>query len=449
MNFSVTISYNASTLTIEEEYIAINEQDTQRQILYENILRLENGSGGRRTSRLYYIQDYPFPDYRLTKEYVDIGADEETHIQLQKSLSEKIKIATARPRKLSVFVNPIGGQRRGKQICDHVVVPIFTLAGIEVDVTVSERSGHGKEFAETYDFKSVDGLVILGGDGTISEIFNSLMRKTQSDAGVYLNDHNTTLQKMELPIGIIPAGTGNGLVSILHGCKDVMTSTLHIVKGRKKCCNVTGSYNDGDLIGYGVFIAAYGLFVDLADDVHRFRWLKIFRIIAVPFYYMFLKKLREINVDITYESLDGILHHSKEDNIDCQGKQKKRLINLLALSYDLDFEDYHKDKQPEKKDQFDLLDYTPCSRFDLMKHFYNLLHLTKEHLDSVNFISHNKVKAFNLEVTDDKNPSEQEQNLRYNIDGEIYNIKTPNLYVKLHPRCYNVYSSYTGPLRWS
>ncbi|VDI68579.1 Hypothetical predicted protein [Mytilus galloprovincialis] len=121
----------------------------------------------------------------------------------------------------------------------------------------------------------------------------------------------------------------------------------------------------------------------------------------------------------------------------------------MAFTYDLDFEDYTKDKQREKNDQFDLLDYTPCSRFDLIKHFYNLVNLTKEHLDSVNFITHNKVTSFNLEVTEDNNPSEQEQNLRYNIDGEIYSIKTPNLFVKLHPRCYNVYSSYTGPLRWS
>ncbi|XP_052099547.1 uncharacterized protein LOC127734030 isoform X1 [Mytilus californianus] len=446
MNFSVIISNNASILTIEDEHIAFNEKETQRQITYENILTIENASGDRRTSRLYYIQDHPFPNHRLTKEYVEFDADEGTYVQLQKTILENIKIATARPRKLAVFVNPIGGQRRGKQICDEIVVPIFTLAGIEVDVTVSEKSGHGKEFAETYDFKSVDGLVILGGDGTVSEIFNALMRKTQSDAGVDLNDHNTTLEKMELPIGIIPAGTGNGLVGILHGCKDVMTSTLQIVKGRKKCCNVTGNYNDGDLIGYGVFIAAYGLFVDLADDVHRFRWMKIFRIIAVPFYYMFLKRLREINVDIKYDFLDGILHHLKAD---CQVKQKKRLINLMALTYDLDFEDYPKDEQPEKKDQFDLLDYTPCSRFDLIKHFYNLVHLTKEHLDSVSFITHNKVTAFNLEVTEDNNPSEQEQNLRYNIDGEIYNIKTPNLYVKLHPRCYTVYSSYTGSLRWT
>ncbi|XP_052099548.1 uncharacterized protein LOC127734030 isoform X2 [Mytilus californianus] len=397
MNFSVIISNNASILTIEDEHIAFNEKETQRQITYENILTIENASGDRRTSRLYYIQDHPFPNHRLTKEYVEFDADEGTYVQLQKTILENIKIATARPRKLAVFVNPIGGQRRGKQICDEIVVPIFTLAGIEVDVTVSEKSGHGKEFAETYDFKSVDGLVILGGDGTVSEIFNALMRKTQSDAGVDLNDHNTTLEKMELPIGIIPAGTGNGLVGILHGCKDVMTSTLQIVK-------------------------------------------------AVPFYYMFLKRLREINVDIKYDFLDGILHHLKAD---CQVKQKKRLINLMALTYDLDFEDYPKDEQPEKKDQFDLLDYTPCSRFDLIKHFYNLVHLTKEHLDSVSFITHNKVTAFNLEVTEDNNPSEQEQNLRYNIDGEIYNIKTPNLYVKLHPRCYTVYSSYTGSLRWT
>ena len=50
-----------------------------------------------------------------------------------------------------------------------------------------------------------------------------------------------------------------------------------------------------------------------------------------------------------------------------------------------DFEDYTKDKQREKNDQFDLLDYTPCSRFDLIKHFYNLVNLTKEHVSNTNY----------------------------------------------------------------
>lgn len=41
---------------------------------------------------------------------------------------------TKRPRKLAVFVNPIGGKGKGKQVCDQTVVPVLQLAGIQTDV---------------------------------------------------------------------------------------------------------------------------------------------------------------------------------------------------------------------------------------------------------------------------------------------------------------------------
>ena len=46
----------------------------------------------------------------------------------------------------------------------------------------------------------------MGGDGTISEIFNVLMRKTQDEAGIDFNDCNAQLKTMDFPIGIIPIG---------------------------------------------------------------------------------------------------------------------------------------------------------------------------------------------------------------------------------------------------
>jgi len=46
----------------------------------------------------------------------------------------------------------------------------------------------------------------MGGDGTISEILNVMMRKVQQEANVDFNNSNSELKTMEFPIGVIPTG---------------------------------------------------------------------------------------------------------------------------------------------------------------------------------------------------------------------------------------------------
>jgi hypothetical protein len=52
------------------------------------------------------------------------------------------------------------------------------------------------------------------------------------------------------------------------------------------------------------------------------------------------------------------------------------------MTYDLDLEDLPIDQQLQHKDQFTLLDYTKCGKITLLRHFYNLRQLTKEHVSS-------------------------------------------------------------------
>lgn len=46
----------------------------------------------------------------------------------------------------------------------------------------------------------------MGGDGTVSEIMNVLMRETQMKAGIDFNDSNREIKTTEFPIGVIPTG---------------------------------------------------------------------------------------------------------------------------------------------------------------------------------------------------------------------------------------------------
>ena len=49
---------------------------------------------------------------------------------------------------------------------------------------------------------------MLGGDGSFAEVANVLLRKVQEKAGVDYNEPRTKVQPMEIPIAMIPTGTG-------------------------------------------------------------------------------------------------------------------------------------------------------------------------------------------------------------------------------------------------
>lgn len=49
---------------------------------------------------------------------------------------------THRPRKVMLFINPIGGKKNGVRIWEKDVQPLMTIAGIETKVIVTERTGH-------------------------------------------------------------------------------------------------------------------------------------------------------------------------------------------------------------------------------------------------------------------------------------------------------------------
>ena len=108
----------------------------------------------------------------------------------QMSLGDRMNV-----RRLAVVVNPRGGKRNGHRVLERVRL-IFDAAKIDLEVHVTERAGHATEIAKNLDLRPFSGICSVGGDGTFHEVANGLMQRNESDS---------------IPIGIIPAGTGNSV----------------------------------------------------------------------------------------------------------------------------------------------------------------------------------------------------------------------------------------------
>ena len=106
-----------------------------------------------------------------------------------------------------------------KRVWERIEGPAQTLLpGMTVFYT--ERRGHGIALAEEAGRRGDDTVVAVGGDGTISEVVNGLLR---AGNGASRN-----------PLGIIPAGTGGDTVRTLGVPRDPGAALLCLTRGRRR-----------------------------------------------------------------------------------------------------------------------------------------------------------------------------------------------------------------------
>ncbi len=102
--------------------------------------------------------------------------------------------------KLYLIVNPNAGKKKGAAAAEEAV-RIFTDKGIETESITSDFPGHTMELAKKVDTDLYDGIVAVGGDGTLFEVINGLARNPKT---------------VSIPIGVIPVGTGNSFIKDLE-----------------------------------------------------------------------------------------------------------------------------------------------------------------------------------------------------------------------------------------
>jgi YegS/Rv2252/BmrU family lipid kinase len=95
------------------------------------------------------------------------------------------------------IINPVSGAGMDPSVATARVKTIrdeLTRRGVEAAIVVTERAGHAREIAERAASDHADLVIVWGGDGTVNEVGGAL-------AGT------------PTPLGLIPAGSGNGLAA--------------------------------------------------------------------------------------------------------------------------------------------------------------------------------------------------------------------------------------------
>jgi diacylglycerol kinase (ATP) len=147
-------------------------------------------------------------------------------------------------RRLRLVYNPYAGRRKLTAQLD-TVFRIFQESGHEVSIHRASSPEDVEQIAS--QSRDVDRLVIAGGDGSIHQAVNGLLRISAEKRPV---------------LGILPAGTANDLAYALHLPKSIPEACKVIGKGNTFEMD-TGKVNDR----YFVNVASAGLLTDVSQKV--------------------------------------------------------------------------------------------------------------------------------------------------------------------------------------
>ncbi len=99
-------------------------------------------------------------------------------------------------KRVTVIVNPISGNHRDRQYVVDMVQRRLSSSGGECNVVTTAARGDATTLAHQAVSEKRDLVVVLGGDGTLNEVATGLV-------------------KSEVPLAVIPMGSGNGFARSL------------------------------------------------------------------------------------------------------------------------------------------------------------------------------------------------------------------------------------------
>ena len=108
---------------------------------------------------------------RVFKQYCFTCADVFGRSQWQRAINNTLVSkpidAVVKPRRLQIIINPVSGKQQASQIFEKVR-PLFDCSNLEYSVIKTHSASETKDFVYNLNLSELDGLVIVGGDGTIS-----------------------------------------------------------------------------------------------------------------------------------------------------------------------------------------------------------------------------------------------------------------------------------------
>ena len=155
-----------------------------------------------------------------------------------------------------IIANPISGKKKSISLLNELVIPILQQKNIHYKSFLTEFPSHASRIVNQYNFIENDKIIVLGGDGTMHEVINGMLTREDS---------------ANIPIGLLPAGSGNSLLHDLNqlNIKDTLST---ILKNNTKKIDLLKIKMPSEEI-FAINMIGWGMVNDIGAQAERMRWI--------------------------------------------------------------------------------------------------------------------------------------------------------------------------------
>ena len=273
-----------------------------------------------------------------------------------------------------IIINPNSGKKKSVSVFKNILKPSLELNSINYRTKTTTHFGHAEQIIESIDLLNFNAILVLGGDGTMHEVINGLLKREDG---------------VNLPIGNIPTGSGNSLLYDL-GKFDIKDTINIILKNKIRKIDILELSTLNKKI-YSMNLIGWGMGNDIGLRAEKMRWLGPMRYNFASVIEILKYKGRQATIKIDSIKYDGSYALITICNTIHVGKGMKMAPNASLYDKKMDI--------IMIKDNF--------SKFELLKLFPQLF--------SGNHIKNKKVTYIQAETFSLKSL----KNDILNIDGEI------------------------------
>ena len=165
-------------------------------------------------------------------------------------------------RKPVLFVlNPFGGTKVASKLFNRLIKPLIILSSLPFELLETAHAKHATAIAHNLDISKYSAIVCVSGDGVFHEIINGLF--TRKDWKNVVN----------IPLGIIGAGTGNAISQNLD-LNSPVRAFLAILNNNTSPLDIFSYYQPGiKSVQFSHLSITWGLIADLDIESEAYRWL--------------------------------------------------------------------------------------------------------------------------------------------------------------------------------
>uniref|UniRef100_A0A0N5BCR7 DAGKc domain-containing protein n=1 Tax=Strongyloides papillosus TaxID=174720 RepID=A0A0N5BCR7_STREA len=273
------------------------------------------------------------------------------HTTINDNLTTGINVPRDCENNVLIFLNPNSGSGKSLNNFHSKLLPALKKSNINFELIKTEGKNHCLEIAKNkknlHNYKAV---IIMSGDGLVFEWVNGVCQR---------NDKNEILNK--LPIGVVPTGSGNGLLSSIFYANNLSLSkksfqkqAVEIISSPKAVSSyVNLMHVETEHNHYTAFLSiGWGLLANIDIDSERWRktlgsnrffFESLIKIVKIPSYKGRLWYARRSS-KANYQSSNDVkkpvyLKEDNSENVDSQTDYEDEIHQKIN-----DLKDYHINK---------------------------------------------------------------------------------------------------------